>query len=239
MLLEQLEFLIDSCNNYDKGKFNYSKQLATNIRVLVHQTPYSASLLNLLQRQRNMQFCSTASFPKNAVYFVSTVFPTQIITNKNGYKKVEPVFLPILNSNKSIHKKWVDFDSWWNQNILISDQLTFSRREMILYMSNKDGGTHVDPGVIEKYYKVSKATESLFYLTNNSIIDDPYQKGEPFKYLHFAVVRQIAHEIILSIRKEFNLRPSYNPTNKYNLNGRIENPSEFILVKGSKIEYYK
>lgn len=236
-LIEQVGFLVDACDKYDHGNFHYSKQLAMHIRALVHQTSNQTSLLTHLNKQDIMKFGSTASFPRNAVYFLGLVFPTDIrITNTDCPPRIEHVYLPSLNANKEVHNKWVDFDTWWNQKIIISDQLTFSRKEMITYMANKDF-VHVDENIVEKYYKISKATSSMFYATDKPLSEDPNQLGEPFKYLHFAVVRQITHELILSIRKEFNIRPSYNPTNKYNLNGRNVNPQEFILVKGTQIEY--
>jgi len=239
-LIEQVEFLVDACDKYDHGKFNYSKQLAMHIRVLVHQTSDSTSLLTLLQKQKTMKFGSTASFPKNAIFFLSLVFPTDIkINNTDDSPHIEHVYLPSLNTNKEVYSKWVDFNTWWYQKIIISDQLTFTRAEMIKYMANKDGGAHVDKNVVEKYYKISKATSSMFYSSDKSLLEDPYQQGEPFKYLHFGVVRQIAHELILSLKKEFNLKQFYNPTNTYNLNGRIIHSKECIVTEGTQIEYIR
>lgn len=239
-LIEQLNFLIDFCNKYDHGNFNYSKQLAKTVRILVHDTTDSTSLLALLKRKNTMKFGSTASFPPNSVYFLGLVFPVDIKRkNEDSSPYIEHVYLPSLNCNKDIYTKWIDFNTWWNQRIIISDALTFSRKDMIQYMANQDGGAHIDENILERYYKISKATASMFYATNKPLSEDPYQQGEPFKYLHFAVVRQISHELILSIRKEFNLNTPYNGTNEYNLNGRNVKPTEFILVKGTQIEYYQ
>lgn len=234
-LLEQLEFLIDDCDSYDRGKFNRSKQISMTIRNLVVTTGSSTSVLTHLKRRESMKFCSTASFPKNAVFYLGMVFPISV-TKKDG--SITHIYLPFLNSNKSVLKKWVPFERWWHQKVIIHNDLTFSRYNMIDYMANQDGGGHVDSDVVEKYYKISKGTESMFYATDKPLDIDPYQKGEPFKYLHFALVRQIAHELILSIRKEFKLKISYNPTNFYNQgNKRIGNPTDILVVQGDKIEY--
>ncbi|MBK1809132.1 hypothetical protein JHL18_00520 [Clostridium sp. YIM B02505] len=237
-LIEQLNFLIDFCSKYDHGNFNYSKQLAKTVRILVHDTANSTSLLSLLKCKNTMKFNSTASFPKNAIFFLGLVFPVSIQRmTEDGSPYNEHVYLPSLSYNKEVYTKRVDFNTWWNQNIIISDTLTFSRKDMIKYMSNQDGGAHVDETVLEKYYKISKATASMFYTIDKPLSEDPYQQGEPFKYLHFAVVRQIAHELILSIKREFNLDVLYNGTNKYNLNGLNIKPTEFIIARGTQLEY--
>ena len=112
-LHEQLDFLIASCEKFDMGKFHYAKQIATQVRVLVHQTQDSTSLLTWLGKQNTMNFCSTASLPKNAVYFISLVTPTnRIVLNDSGNQSIEHTFLPILNSNKTVGKKWINFESW-------------------------------------------------------------------------------------------------------------------------------
>lgn len=238
-LHEQLDFLIDSCEKFDMGKFHYAKQIAKDIRVLVHQTRDSTSLLTWLGKQNSMNFCSTASMPKNAVYFISIVTPTnRIVLNDSGQQSIEHTFLPILNSNKTLGKKWINFENWYNHPVLVCKPTSISRKDIILFLANKDGGAHVDSYVDEKIYSLSKGINSLVYASNKSLEEDPYQTGEPFVNLINAAARQIAHELILSIRKEFGIRPSYNPTHKYLLRGgTLQNIHEFMVCEGPQIEY--
>lgn len=238
-LHEQLDFLIDSCEKFDMGKFHYAKQIATQVRVLVHQTNLSTSLLTWLEKQDTMTFCSTASLPKNAIYFISFItLVNRIILNESGSKSIEHTFLPILNSNKTVGKKWINFENWYNHPVLICKPTSISRKDIIMYLSNKDGGAHVDSYVDENIYKISKGIESLVYATDKPLEEDPYQKGEPYINLINAAARQIAHELILSIRKEFGIRPSYNPTHKYLLQGStLQNIDEFMVCEGTQIEY--
>lgn len=235
----QLDFLIDSCEKFDIGKFHYAKQIAKDIRVLVHQTRDSTSLLTWLEKQNSMNFCSTASLPKNAVYFIGLVTPTnRIVLNDSGNQFIEHTFLPILNSNKTIGKKWINFENWYNHPVLVCNPTSISRKDIITYLANKDGGAHVDSYVDENIYKISKGINSLVYATDKPLEEDPYQKGEPFINLINAAARQIAHELILSIRKEFGIRPSYNPTHKYLLNGgNLQNIDEVLMCEGTQIEY--
>lgn len=236
-LEEQIDFLVNACKMFDQGDFKYAKQLATHVRVLVHDTSQSTSLLNLIGRKDSMRFCSTASFPKNAVFFLGLVNPaSRLMIDNQDNQKVEHTFIPNLNENAGQSKKWVDFDTWYQQKILVSNPTHFTRNEMITFVANKDGGAHIDPYVSEKYYTIAKGTGSMLYATSRPIDEAPYQQGEPYKNLHFATIRQIAHELILSVRREFGIRPNYNPSPKH-ITGMDIEVQEVLIVEGDKIEY--
>lgn len=59
-LREQIQFLLLSTESYDKGITAEAKRLATVIRVLVHTTPKSTSLLNLLNKEK-IKFYTTST----------------------------------------------------------------------------------------------------------------------------------------------------------------------------------
>ena len=46
-LLVQLKFLRQECLHYDAGDWSYGAQIATKLRLLLHQTKYSDSLPKL------------------------------------------------------------------------------------------------------------------------------------------------------------------------------------------------
>lgn len=232
-LEEQLHFIVNACKMYDQGELIYAKQIATHIRILVHDTKFSTSLLKLLNRKESMKFCSTATFPKNPIFHISFISPINIRRDD----KIINTFVPNFNeTSPGENKKWVDFNTWYNHNVLVSKPNYFSRKDMILYLSNKDGGAHIDPNIEERYYEITKGLKSFLYSSAVSLTEDPYHKGEPYLNLYFASVRQIAHELILSIRKEFGIRPDYNPSFKsFGING-LE-PQDIMVVEGDKIEY--
>lgn len=58
-LKEQIQFLLRSAKSYDEGFTSEAKRLAVVIRVLLHDTNRSTSLLTLLQR-KDMLFYDTA-----------------------------------------------------------------------------------------------------------------------------------------------------------------------------------
>ncbi|MGH2116569.1 hypothetical protein [Aerococcus sp. L_32] len=236
-LEEQLEFLINNCKMFDSGNFKYAKQIATNIRVLVHDTKTSQSLLQLLNRKESMKFLTTVSSPKNVVFQIGLVIPVEVFVQADSNQYIsEPWFIPTFT--KSNNRKWVSFDTWYSQNVLTSAPTSFSRKKLITYVANKDGGAHIDKSLPEDFYQLSKGISSMLYRENGPLNTHTYEKGEPFKYLHLSSIRQIAHELILSLRKEFGLSLNYNPTIKSFTNQDIIATSDIIMVKGvDKIEY--
>lgn len=229
-LEEQLEFLINNCKNFDSGNFKYAKQIATNIRVLVHDTRTSQSLLQLLNRKESMKFLTTVSSPKNVVFQIGLVIPVDVfIQSDSNHYTSEPWFIPTFTKSKN--KKWVSFDTWYSQNVLTCDPTSFSRKQLITYVANKDGGAHIDKSLPEDFYHLSKGISSMLYRNHGPINTHNYEKGEPYKYLHLSSIRQIAHELILSLRKEFGLSLNYNPTIKSFTNQDIKEEFGLIITK--------
>ena len=235
-LEEQLEFLINNCKMFDTGNIKYAKQIATNVRVLVHDTKTSTSLLSLLNKKETMKFLTTVSSPKNVVYQLGLVIPTEVIVQDDSNDFVsEPWFIPAFTKTKT--KKWIDFQSWYDQNVLTSNPNAFSRRQLITYVANKDGGAHIDKNLPENFYKLSKGISSFLYREPGGSNHELPSMDDPYKHLHLSSVRQIAHELILSIRKEFGLSLNYNPTIKAFTNQQIKEALEIVVVEGKKTEY--
>lgn len=238
-LLETLEILIDICEQYDNGKYKQAKMLAVNIRTLVHQTGSSTSLLTHLERQETMKFYNTVNRIKNAVYYLGMGMPAQMRSlNVVSINRVENTFVPIFKPAQLFSPKWLSFEEWWCQTIIVSSEASFTRKEIVLTMVNKDGGGHYDKKVEEKYYNLAKGITSMLYATNASIEDDPHVQGEPYLNLHYALVRQISHELILSILKEFNLSLKYSPFYSERIIQGSMNTQGLSIVEGDKVEYY-
>lgn len=237
-LASQSELLIDYCDQIDSGKLNYVLPLATLIRVLVRDaSPSSKSLLYLLRKKETMKFCSTSKvYPQHGdiLYLLTLITPAYKAVIDNGrVKNQEPIFVPNFNRNTN-HKNWISFDEWFNYPVFIynkesydglikleqteESKLIISRWDIINYFSNKSGGTHISPKVNIDMYTLEKGLSSMEYQD----IKPPelYKPGEkhipgiPFKGPLHAAIRQIAHELILTIRREFNMGRNYNPSHK-------------------------
>lgn len=244
-LNEQIELITEYCTFLDQGKIHFAKPLATAIRVLVHQTGSSTSLLKHLGELENMDFLSTS---KNYETDDEIIFLMTLITGaekvkikRNKVVKSEYIFVPNLNSNIHApdyltHKDWYE-----NEKILISNEiddeglvhlytpeserLVASRNSIINFFANKDGGAHVDLKSEKSLYRLSKNMSSFDYIDKKPLNTykpgDRHVPGEPIKYSLQAALRQIAHELLISLDERFNLDINYNPSHQkilgYNL----------------------
>lgn len=244
-LLEQASFLRDACESYDKGNFAQAKPVSAIIRTLVkdpdttNRRSNTVSLLKHLQKKDSMKYYNTGFDAKRTVMNVNLVgivsVPTKLPTIS---KQHDNIFLPLLDSSDRIDVKWLSFKDWWESEVAIieTDELksVFTRQKIVLTMAEKDGGTHIDQHkkIDKEYLDLAAATKSYFYNIN------PDGKETPVINIHFALVRQIAHELLVSIIKEFDLGINYQPTNAYNLRGvnpkNLKQPG--FLVEGEKIE---
>ena len=189
---EQIQFMKLSAQSYDKGFEGEARRLATCIRVLVHDTKISKSLLGQLDAKNRLYWDSRGSVdigwaPESDSCFVVV----QIAEAGMRYvPALERGPFPMLQS---------DFEKWWNGIVLTDGQgHQFTRKEMVLTLANQDGGAHVDPFLDEKYAN----------LTRNSSFgwsDISGSETKPLTGIELSAVRQIAHEILKS------LDPDYNP----------------------------
>jgi hypothetical protein len=96
--------------------------------------------------------------------------------------------------------------AWWDDDpVFVHDEVTFTRKKIVLSVANKDGGVHVDAD-LEEYYSVlsagryAKATNVTKHLTYDG--PPPFKREDPVypDNAHLALVRQLAHEVLRSAR---------------------------------------
>lgn len=186
-LKDTVQALELSTDAFDRGYESEGKRLAAAIRVLVHDTGNSKSLLGQLGL-KNISFYDT-SMPRH---------PKNIMTY-NGITAIDQqpqgaTYIALLdNLPPAIPPRWVSFDEWWEM-VIFADQVGHetTRRDLILAVANKDGGSHVDPLLDEKYADLSRRN-SLAWTFSGPGGDVPLKGPEK------AAVRQIAHEVLKSL----------------------------------------
>ena len=193
LLNENIDFLRRSCESFDSGYPSEAKRLAVTARVLIHNTKQSKSLLAQLKLMPRMGFLCTARPKSENIIFGGNTRLVHISMGTGGvnYQAVNKI-PPIPGHNYKIKL----FPTWWNEEVIITDNSSFTRRDIVLNLSNKVGGAHVDP-------KLNDAFAEL--LRNNPLgitgsINDEEPKKIPDIELH--TMRQIAHEIINSIERK-------------------------------------
>ncbi|MFA6253485.1 MAG: SEC-C domain-containing protein [Patescibacteria group bacterium] len=192
-LADSIRFLEESCNSYDRGFEGEAKRLSATIRILVHDTSQSTSLLTHL-KMKDTRFLDTASdnWSDNTMTY-SGLVAMQMATG------TPPHYIPLLDSAKG---KPVEFAAWWNGIIFVDNtKNTITRKELILSVANKDGGTHVDQILDEKYGQLSRC---------NSLGWNAAQNGKdvgPLRAPENASVRQIAHELLKTLKPDYKNEP--------------------------------
>lgn len=247
-LNEQVSFLVDACHSFDKGNFAQAKMMSAIIRTIVKDPKSSArrsntvSLLKHLKKKDSMKFYNTGFEAKNAKINVNLVgivsVPCKLPTVT---KQTDNIYLPLLENSEQIDLKWLTFEHWWESKIIVAAETStvtptsiFTRERIVLTMAEQDGGNHVDSKakVDKEYLELATAAKTYF----NHI--DPNGNKSPIIHLHFALVRQIAHELLKSLIKEFKLDIDYHPTNQYNLRGIPENnlKQPLMMVEGTSFQ---
>lgn len=89
------------------------------------------------------------------------------------------------------------FAEWWNEPVLvIQGGGSLSRRLLVLNLADTDGGAHVDDELDETYMAVSRENATGNVIRDERDIPLPVHEGP-----QFAAVRQIAYEVIETLRK--------------------------------------
>ena len=86
-----------------------------------------------------------------------------------------------------------------NKKILKTQKgVTITRKDIILIASNQDGGAHVDPQLDEEYADFSKS-ESMGWFFSRGENEPVPPESQPVA----ASIRQIGHEILITLKIEF------------------------------------
>ena len=199
-LAEQIIFLINSSKSFDNGFECEAKRIATTIRVLLYDNPNpksdSRSLLKQLDK-KNIGFYDTASDINLDLRGRIPQWGLLVISLRSGQYVAPLDNLP----PDRLKKGKVSFDEWWNK-IILKDYTgnTFTRCKLIKTLADKEGGAHVDPKLEEDYVNLIKNNSmGITYETRRAGITRERAMGNPV--LHS--VRQIAHEVIKTLRDEF------------------------------------
>jgi len=192
-LKEQIEFLRRSSQAYDEGFTSEAKRLAVVIRVLLHDTQNSTSLLTLLKKKDILFYDTSLDYNPNNLASTMGLIMMQIGPNDARY-------VPPLDDGPPIryYKAKIAFEKWWNKIVLVdtkSNKLT--RKDLVLAVSNKDGGAHVDPKLDKAYSDLTRFDSLGWKFIQNGIEKDFATRPE------LASVRQMSHEVLKSLKDEF------------------------------------
>jgi hypothetical protein len=185
-LREQIGLMTRSANSYDDGFESEAKNLALRIRVLLHNTKNSTSLLtNLNKRNINFYDSTTPYIPNNLLPYSGL---TMMKLSGEEASFVAPLDGGAPTRSKS---RKITFSTWWERVFVIKDTKvgTFTRSKLVLEVVNTDGGAHIDLKLKEEYANLSRLNSLGWkYCVNGPVLPS---------------IRQIAHEVLKTLKDEF------------------------------------
>jgi len=182
---KQIGFLISSSSAFDNGYHDEAVRLATALRVLLHDTTNSRSLLGQLGR-KNIQFLDTGE-PYSSRNLLTTYRLTYMRIDSSGAQ-----YRPLLDDFP--RKRFVGFDEWWDAIVICGrDKRCLSRGDIVLIAANQDGGAHVDPAIDASYADIAKDHNTGWEFIGENISP----RSIPFAMQ--VSLRQIAHEVLRSL----------------------------------------
>jgi hypothetical protein len=188
-LEEQLAFIRASCASFDAGSPTEAKRIALQLRIMLHDTETSSSLLGQLGLKKIL-FLDTASDwdPRDLMSHHGLV---AIQTTTGVGASYSPKFVAGFHRTPTL----ATFDDWWAKTVIVdSKKNRFSRRDIILSVVNKDGGAHIDPELEDPYAQLTRFN-SVGWVVNI----DGTERDLPG--VELASIRQIAWEFLESLKR--------------------------------------
>lgn len=184
-LKTQIGYLIRSCRDFDNGETSEYARIATTIRVLCHNTPSSNALLHQIGLDQRY-FCAGSHSVEPSNMLSHSTLTTFLV--KNSGRTYWQANLD------SFPHRFVPFDAWWDAQVVLDQtrSIGLTRKTFVQHAANKEGGAHVDP-------KVDLAMEQLIEETIRYRSDS----GETPTDVNRHIVRQIAHELLKSLRPNY------------------------------------
>ncbi|MGI6090990.1 MAG: hypothetical protein ACOYEL_06360 [Saccharofermentanales bacterium] len=192
---EQTRLLLSSCKAFDAGEEAQAKNIAIRLRVLAHDSGRSKSLLDQLNKKNGL-FASTLPYysPRNLM----SSFPLLLVRMEHGNIGYEP----LLNRMPE-RMVYLRFDDWWNEIIFDDKKNIFSRKDIVRFVADQDGGAHVDPKLENSFADLLK-NNSLGFRVGKTSDDNgvgEFEGSHPLKGNPvYASLRQIGFEMIASFQ---------------------------------------
>jgi len=134
--------------------------------VLLHNTKISHALLE------QMGLLSTLHFVDTAQHIVpSNLLPNPGLVHFKLQASVGATFEAPINdlSPPRVNQPPIPFQPWWNTPILKGPTgATWSRKDLVLYQTNKEGGAHLDPQVSDDELRAVERESFGFRFTDHT-----------------------------------------------------------------------
>jgi hypothetical protein len=183
-LRRQLEYLHRSCELYDAGHLDEAVRLAVVIRVLIHDTKNSRSLLRQMRVKEHVQLATSFGWSKKlpANFQPTSVLPVLASSDEGGTSAPFPLPVPPI---------LMAVNEWWEE-IVWKQKSTLTRKDIIIGTANKEGGAHVQAAAPEIIKELRQGLSQVISCKINGV-----EVGTPENH-HLILIRQFAHELLNS-----------------------------------------
>jgi hypothetical protein len=147
LVQDQYSRLRDALEGFYAGKDVQALNIAVTMRVLLHETGNSKSLLSRLRPD----YWDLPIYDKPPLA-PKTVFAlrTPLVISGDGTKRI---IRPKFDSDSY---QLVQLNRWWNDEYQPLGKLRLSKREIVLNVANKDGGAHIDGSIPDHHATLSE-----------------------------------------------------------------------------------
>jgi hypothetical protein len=188
-LREEVQYLHNLTRDFDGGFEAAAKKMAGSIRLLVHDTRNSKSLLGQLGLL-DIPFYDTAPDwdPSNLLPHQGLV---SMLIGTTGAAYSAP-----LDIRPPHCLGWSSFQEWWNKIVIVDpDRNKLTRMDVVLAVADRDGGAHVDPNLKETYAALSRQ-RSIDWTFSDGTSERPIAAR-----IALVSIRQITHEVLTTLAR--------------------------------------
>ncbi|WP_310600290.1 hypothetical protein [Desulfobulbus sp.] len=192
---EHTELIKALCDCFDSGNEIVAVSIATAIRVLVHDTGSSTSLLTHLERKKGQFLNTNFRNPRESVH-LGLVRRINVGVNdgQGGEAKYWPLCDERYFSTPKEHFTFVPFDDWWGYRVFENQKFYLTRKDLVLAIVNKDGGAHFDKEVEDNYDTFRKSWSG-----GSSLVGRQSEEVRGYDNIPiYPAVRQMGYELLHS-----------------------------------------
>ena len=196
------------CYQFDGGVVAYAFEISTKLRLLLHQTNKSHSLLNQMFKDNKLNFPNECPFFSTCAPYTTSEIKNSpgvrcsIISRIFGLKPdSDEIIVAHTQAPLNNHKgyMWISFEEWWDKHtVLAFNGSSFSRKRIVNIVCNKLGGAHIDPEIPKN---IQKLLDPLHIPLQFNIKSESGKKNTVITKtdeLLYAIVRQIAYEFTVT-----------------------------------------
>jgi SEC-C motif len=203
-LKSQAGFLRRSTRDFDAGHLDEGERLANQIRLLLHDTGSSHSLFGQLGIKGGLRYTDTAIHDsEQETKHLGGDLYSATIKKHAGLVSMQPTetgswaYVPVLEPKGDRINPPAAFDSWWRSPFLKdATGYAIARSTVVLFVANKDGGSHVDKARPETFHR---------FLSGSGLgIQVASEDGEAADIpgIVMATTRQISYELLDTMRRD-------------------------------------